>query len=281
MADTPPTVLIYDANNGKKTFTLRGHKHLVASVAFSFDSKYLASAGWDGIARVWEVATGKELQKLEHRGYINSVAFSPDGRHLVTAGGGIKIWDWNKGRMLQELDGNAGGVEGVTYSHDGKRLASAGLDGTSRIWDANTGKELVKVSENREAYIYDIAFSPDGKRFATAAQPIGSSGRAVKVWDVATAKQLLVLPVDNAYCVAFSPDGRFIVTPWDVYEGNVLTASGIKFWDAKTGKEVRRWHCHDRSVDSLAFNGDGTRLVTASADSTIKIWDASKIEKSD
>jgi WD40 repeat protein len=275
-------VLIYDADKGKKLFTLRGHQDMVVRVAFSRDGKYLASAGWDRRARIWEVATGKNIQTLNHQDRIDSVAFSPDGRTLATAGWGnsILIWDWEKGRKTLEMDGGSK-VSKVLYDSDGKRIASTGDDGTARIWDATTGKELVKISENRHAYIYDAAFSPDGNRLATAATPIGASGKAVKVWDVATGKQLLSLPLDSAYCVAFSPDGRILVTPWDVYNPRqTLISSGIKFWDAKTGKEIDRWPCHDREVCSLAFDGDGTRLVTASIDGTIKVWDVSKLVKS-
>jgi WD40 repeat protein len=74
--------------------TLKGHTSFVYGVAFSPDGKWLASASWDGSAKVWDATSGPEFRALNgHTGSVNDVAFSPDGTRLVSGGPEVKLWD--------------------------------------------------------------------------------------------------------------------------------------------------------------------------------------------
>ena len=164
-------------------------------------------------------------------------------------------------QVRMTLRGHSSGVDGVAFSPDGKRLATASWDHTAKVWDVESGKELLTLRGHLSG-VYGVAFSPDGKRLATA-----SSDHTAKVWDARSGKELLTLRghSDSVGGVAYSPDGK-----------HLATASGdhtAKVWDAESGKELLTLRGHLSGVYGVAFCPDGKRLATASDDYTAKVWD--------
>src|SRR5262245_36518890 len=203
-------------------------------------------------------------------------------------------------RFLSILRHN-GTVYSVTFSPDGKRMATGSDDGAVRLWDAATGQELLNVN-GHTGFISSVAFSPDGKRLA-----IGSSDHTVRLWDAATGQELLTLKERLGYAlsVAFSPDGKRLATGgvnrtaklWDAATGQKLltfehyaetvafspdgkrlvTGGGeytVKLWDAATGQELLALREETDKFRSVAFSPDGKRLATGSMDHTVRLWDA-------
>ena len=182
--------------------TLKGHTGAVVGLAFSPDSKTLASASYDGTLKSWDMSTDKERATLgEYRGCLGCVAFSPDGKTLASAAIGspgyfpdledVKLWDVATGKVRTTLKGNDDLVHSVAFSPDGKTLAS--VNGDVTLWDLATNQERATLEghtkedqETSEAVypVMSVAFSPDGKTLAAA-----SDDMTVKVWDVATAKR--------------------------------------------------------------------------------------------
>jgi len=164
-------------------------------------------------------------------------------------------------RIRLSLEGHQNWVTAIDFSPDGDRLASTSRDGTAKIWDVESGQELLTF-RGHTGPVKGIAFSPDGIHVATV-----GADRLVKLWEAATGKELLTLAghTDHGKCVTFSPDGMRLATT-----GLDRTA---RLWDLITGKEIFTLTGHSDWVTVVAFSPDGTRLATSSVDGTAKLWD--------
>jgi WD40 repeat protein len=268
------TVSLWDAGPNEFRDLKQLHLSDVYSVTFSPDGKYLASASADGTIKLWDPAERKILVTLSgHLAFVRAVAFSSDGR-IASASDDKTVKFWNRAtrRGVNELSENRN-VYSVSFSPDGKTLASAsqaseddikaGKDNFVKLWDVDTRKDWATLSTG-VGYPRRVTFSPDGKLLAA-----GLSDGTVKEWDTATRKELASFPAHNGNVnsVAFSPDSKTLASAGD--DGLV------KFWQAGAGKELPEEAKHsDKAVYSLTFSPDGKTVASAGFDGTVKIWNA-------
>lgn len=243
----------------------------VASVAISPDGRLLATGSWDHSAKIWDVATGRALRKLEggHSGYINSVEFSSDGRQLLTASddGTARLWDVDSGAptnvVLLDDSVPRARVLSATFSPAGDRVLTASSDKKARIWNRATGQLLVTLGgdDGHRWAVLCARFSPDGTSVIT-----GSQDKTAKIWDAQTGKLLRTLVGHTAAVtsVAVSPNGTRALTG---SQDNIT-----KLWDFATGKEILSLPGHTQEVTSVSFSPDGLNVLTASRDGTAIIW---------
>ncbi|RHZ61915.1 mitochondrial 37S ribosomal protein uS2m [Aspergillus thermomutatus] len=143
--------------------TMDGHSGSVGVIAFSLDSKMLASGSIDKTVKLWDATTGTLLQTLDgHLDFIWTITFSPDRWFLVSGSndGTIKLWDTSTGTLQHTLDGHLGAVRAVAFSPDCQLLASGSIDNTVKIWDPVTG--ALKQNLSVEGVVTDMEFSNRG-----------------------------------------------------------------------------------------------------------------------
>jgi WD40 repeat protein len=244
---------------------------MVHNPALSGDGRLSAEGGhWgDASIKVTEVASGKVYRVLEgHPGIVHALAFSPDGARVVSGSGDrlVRLWDARTGTLLAALEGHTRAVLSVVFSPDGKLIASTAEDRTLRVWDSESGATL-KVIEVGDGGIWSyqtLAFSPDGGTLAAA----GGNG-FVRLFDARTWAVRLLLQgndrdlrptefsEDDAFSVAFSPDGRTVLTGHE--------SGAVKLWDSRTGRRLRAFKTKVEEARA-AFTRDGRRLCVVSGD---------------
>ena len=179
-------------------------------------------------------------------------------RDAVTGGNTVAALKFS---LVHTLTGHQGVVAAVAFSPDGSLLATGSWDGTAKLWEVSSGKEVRTLTHHKMAVV-SVAFSPDGRLLA-----VGSDDTTVTLWDVATGRLLHTLDGHGSYVlsVAFSPDGRLLASS---------EAHGkIKLWDAASGQLVRSLEGQTMAVHCLAFSPDGQQLASGSRDATIAFWE--------
>ncbi|KAI0440658.1 vegetative incompatibility protein HET-E-1 [Xylaria telfairii] len=197
--------------------------------------------------------------------YSSALLFAPE-RSIIRSIFERDIPDWISlrpkvpniwGPSLQTLEGHSDWVESVTFSPDGKFVASGAHDETIRIWAADTG-DLLQTLESNNGEIISVAFSPDGKVLA-------SGSRYAQLWAVDTGKLLRTLESHNTtvISVTFSSDGKSVAS--------VLQDKIVQLWTI-TGHLLQTLEGHVKLIESITFSPNSKLIASVSKDSTIRIW---------
>lgn len=261
-------------------FTSFGEGEAQRNLAFTPDGTVLASAGGnndDFAIRLWDVASGQSIGTLDgHSGIVWGVAFSPDGQILVSVSNDAtaKIWDWRNGTLLQTLDFPSE-VVSVSFSPNGQILAVGGVDEplgdvqNAAIWtfSVDSWKPLLKFPEywNISALVY----SPDGRWLVG-----GGTSRNVQIWRTGDGTSIFTL--NHAHQVvdaAISPDGSSVATATCQNTVNdECTEGAVWLWNLSTGRLINKLRGFPDVVESVAFSVDGSSLIAASRDGTLRVY---------
>jgi WD40 repeat protein/serine/threonine protein kinase/tetratricopeptide (TPR) repeat protein len=242
-------------NGGRRVYP-HGHTDAVLSLAFSPDGTALASAGWDGMVRVWDPTTGTERLALRA---LNPwlVSYSADGKTLAAGGSenaSLILWDATTGLPIHTISES---VHGLAFSPDNRTIAGGGL--SSRFWDVASGTKRATIPEPGRL----IGFLPDGKTVVTLADQHTPRGE-VRIWDAESGKRRLTIPLVGLNSAVLSRDGKLLATS--------ALGNGVYVWDTDTGKQLRAIQ-DPQVVRGLAFSPDGKRLATGGEMRIVAVWD--------
>lgn len=285
------TIRFWDLKTGEENRRIERPKEPVRFLSLSADGKTLASGGESQPARLWDTTTAKELRQLQLPGLNHAGLFgdlSADGKTLAAAFGGNEVVFVNastgKGVVGKALAGRSlGRISALRFAPDGRSVASISGDWL-RFWDVTTAREIRRLKlPNATSTLIDemnmigsnVAFSPDGKVVAASSRRDG----AIFLLDTTSGGRIAGLegPEDMIKVLAFSPDGGLLATQFSGGRTRREAVSMIRLWDVAGRREIRRFKAHRNAVTALAFTREGARLLSASEDSTVLIWDVSAL----
>lgn len=307
-ASEDSTVRIWNWQSGKMLHLLQ-HPAPVKAAYFDPGGRFVATVCDDNTTRLWNSATGKLVVQIPGGGgEFSKLRFDSTGKRLAVATNlRVLLWDVSKPaspRKIVELP-HGDTVRWIEFSPDHTLLATASDDGSARLWNANTGKERLRVTHSKS--VRRALFAPDGQHFATISEdrlvqvwdldgrPVpgyalrghthfilagaftrdgsrlvtASSDMTLRVWDMMPRFRGVVLQGHNSTVrqALFMPDGKSVITAG--FDRRVL------LFDASSGRRLdndRFAEVHQDRVDGLALSPRGDQFVTVSRDNTAKLW---------
>lgn len=288
-SSTQSKVQIWDATTGKneKTFTPSSGGGSVLALAWSHDGKSLAVGS--GQLQIIDPTTGvvkqtfpsaqafaggssgsalSAMNPFSGGNMIYATSWSPDGTLMATSlygntyGNVVEVWNVGTGRVIYTFRGQASdGVESVSWSADGKYVASAGYDGTVQVWNAHTGQVI--FNHKASGGLPYAAWAPTGKTLAFI-----SGANTIQVWDVAANKMVASHSDITNNDLAWSHDGKQIASG---------SGRNVVIWDAATGSTISTFSGQGNHVRSLAWSPNGQYIVSGSGgeetgNNYAKVW---------
>ncbi|NEP53412.1 MAG: WD40 repeat domain-containing protein, partial [Moorea sp. SIO3C2] len=282
--------------------TLTGHTSPVNAVAVTPDGTRVISGASDNTVRVWNLATGKEIQRFNgHNLPVVAVAVTPDGKRVISAAfdNTVKVWNSATGTEILTFNGHSFTLVALGITPDGNKVVLASIsiakiNSIIQVLDLETGQEELTIKCHRDI-VRTVAITSDNRLIS------GGDRGTIKVWSLETGKVLSKLdpfknseireklyaitgqviskldPFKNSEttmkeldAIAVAPDGKSLIA---VYSDNLL-----RVWNLETSNKSDqvKFHFqlegHTDTIVALAFTPDGKRFISASNDKTIKVW---------
>jgi RNA polymerase sigma factor (sigma-70 family) len=249
---------------------------VVHTLAFAKDGKSLLCSGWNRAICRWDPQTGAELEPwtAAEKGFLDA-AVSPDGKILVggTADGNLQVWDLIAGKEIKKIVIPGGKtIRHVAISPDGRTAVVAGDDNPVRLFDLTTGAGRVLFTYKQSASC--LAFSPDGKLVASA-----SYDGTAHVHEADTGKEVSSPRSKDKvfFSLCFAPDSKTLLAG----EGhpNLVVENFLSFWDAGTGKFLRRAPGISGHLGVIRFAPDGKTIAGGTSQGVIHIWETASLKQ--
>jgi WD40 repeat protein len=273
---------MWDLAIGGVVRSFTGHSERINSLAISHDGSMILTGSDDKTARLWDINTGAELHRFAGRSEVESVAFSPDNRLILTAEfSRARLWERETGTQVREFGkpdeddtdskSQAGAaasdldeVHSVAISPDARYVLTSTSRKTVTLWDASAG-QTVRRFENLAFEVNTVMASPDGSTLLMGFEDMNAG-----LWDMTTGSQIAeyysTWASGSAPSVAFSPDGRYVLTT----SSSDSTAS---LTEPRKDSPVHTLKGHQSEISSTAFSPNGRFIATSSTDHTVRLWE--------
>ncbi|MBB5037695.1 protein kinase domain-containing protein [Prosthecobacter dejongeii] len=238
------------------------------------DGTRLIAGHNDGHIRIYDTATGKVIQELEHPGEVKTLRLAPGGKELLLSGSTDKlahVWDLRSGKKIQTFRGHDHTIIASGWSPDARSVATASYDRTARLWSVETGQSIGTPMQH-PAWLSHVEFSPDGQLIATA-----SRDGTARLWHAETSLPASLWMEQGSTCetVHFTQDGRALL---------IRDHSGFRFWDIERAQPLTIHYQEPVSgglgMDSEShrsmMNADGTQVFLASNMNYGALWSISQ-----
>lgn len=241
---------VYRYNNAKEEYKTK----IVNDFLRAFHKEYFE--------KVFYTLPTNTLLTTEILQAIRVIAYNRNKKRVVGGliNGKIKIWDAKTGKCLNVIQGHKSSITTITFSPDGKYIASSSKDRTIKIWNAKSG-ECIKTLKGHTWDVLCVAWSPNGEIIASC-----SADETIKIWNAKTGDCLQTLKghSGNINSVSFSYDNVHLISTSD--------DETIKIWELKKGNCLQTLKGHEDFSIFASFNPNGEEIISTSFDQTIRVW---------
>lgn len=247
----------------------------ILSVKVSEDNQIIACGIKDKIVKIWNLNNSDSIEIKSQSYNISLIDISCNGQYIATGSGEkvVKIWDIDTGLYLQSLSGHVSEINAITFSNTNQILATASVDRTVKIWDITSGKCL-KTLQGRADFVHSVAFSSDNQKI------ISGSQHSINFWNLDSQQYIsnFLKTKDWLSSLIVSRDEKTIACANIGNEDNFIRIWQIDDLNSSLNKNNHNQipniilKGHDDNIWSIAFNPDGTKIVSGSSDRTVKIW---------
>ncbi|MCL5035501.1 MAG: hypothetical protein M1269_00145 [Chloroflexi bacterium] len=260
---------VFDAGTGRLLKKMPVQKDWVNKINFSNDGKYFLTSSCDDTATLWRSSDFSMVRSHNCGSDVLNVLFSPDGKTFAcgTERAAVPIWETSTGRKIANLRNHTANVRHLAFSADGRFLASGGADTFVVVWDLKKNNRPFRIPGGMKD-VTGLVFLPGGRL------AVSSADDTVKIWDLVElmeGEKPVKFTGGDAdltifdYALVFSPDGKTVATG---------AGSGIiRLWKTEDGSFIRELRGHDKAVFALDWDPITGRLLSASEDCTVGIWD--------
>jgi len=267
---------LWDIRQGKAVLSLKSGLGGISCAAITPDSRYAVTGGYRKALAVWSLESKRLVRVLRgHTGAIRFLSFTPDSRFMVSAGHGskadpdlsLKVWHMETGRLTACLEGLSATTTCMDMSKDGRWLVAGSSDGTVALWDLANHTLVRKwfCAPN----VMAVVIAPNNEYVVT-----GALGRW-DLWSVSDGKRVRgAKGLHGKVCmIVVDPGGSWFATASTGYRGISYVDDALRLWKMNTGEPLSLLKGHEGWINSMCLSHDARRIVTASQDRSVRVWD--------